>query len=293
MLFSFSGSREAGKHDSQSLKEDSQTQNDFQTKDEAIIQVVIEKISSHILQCFPHEKKGKVHNVSLEYAQCRGKVVKSFWRHISKVLDYSSEADVLKAPLESTNKSSDFALFQIFERLHTCVAQLSYPEFRDMSNVFISLAYRCLPLHLFMQYLNASVFTVRPEFVQRFVMEVPDTEELVPVKIELASRLPKQLAKAVLINWKHPVANRFIAQELVSRYDCENLSAPGNSMAVESQRASEQETERFLPLETFLRAISDDKHFESHRLTEQELEFIESTAISQMDLLSISSFKTE
>eukprot|EP00794_Sanderia_malayensis_P014283 gene14283-15770_t len=284
-------------------KDDSRqsTLNDVQSQDEAVVQVLVEKLSGHMVQCFPRENKGKIHNICLEYATCRAKVVKSFWRHVSKVLDYNpDDSDALKvAPLGPTaTKSSDHALFQMLERLHACISQLSYPEFRDMSNVFISLAYRCLPLHLFMQYLHASVFTVRPDFVQRFVAQVrDDVADIVSVKIELLSRLPKHQAKAILCTWNHPAAERFVTNELVSRYDGEGMSALYNTEGFDSNRgrtgsAEPMDKERFLPLETFLRVVrSDERHWGPYRLSEYEMNYIESSAVKQMDFLSIVGYK--
>ena len=264
---------------------------DKESQEDALAKLVTDKVSAHILTCFPRENKTKVHNICVEYASCRGKIIRSLWRHLTKVLGYSSEETVYDEPLEKEAAITDYALFQIMERLHLCIAQLSFPEFKDMQEIFIALGYRCLPQHMFIQYLNASVFTVRAEFVKRFITEVPDTQDSVPIKMELISRLPKDRGKVIISQWNHPIARRFKTQELLGRFYGAESSAVSN-MTTEEQEDELPESEHFLPLETFLRSIrirddyTDPRHIHSNRLTEEEYQFVVSSAHKEMNFLT-------
>ena len=261
------------------------------SQEDALAKLVTEKVSAHILTCFPREDKRRVHNICVEYTSCRGKIVRSLWRHLSKVLGYHSEENVYHVPLEKEASTSDYALFQIIERLHLCIAQLCFPEFKDMQAIFIALGYRCLPQYMFLQYLNASVFTVRAEFVKRFITEVPDNQDSVPIKMELISLLPKESLKVIVDEWNHPIARRFKTQELLARFYGEETSA-ANNLTAEEQEGELSESEHFLPLETFLRSIriredyTDPRQIHSNRLTEEEYQFVVSSAHKEMSFLT-------
>ena len=260
-----------------------------QLRDDYISKLITEKFSAHILKCFPRENKTRVHNICVEYALCRGKVVKSLWKHLTKVLGYNQEYDVYGESLTKKPSATGYALFQMLERIHLCLTQLCFPEFRDMQNVLSALAYRCLPSHLFLQYLHASVFTVSPDFVTRFVSEVPD-EDNIGIKIELVSGLPRSHTKAVLSKWKHPVAKRFLVNELLGKFDgpskLNEIDAPATADSMEAGANDQDVTglDRFLPFETFLKAIrseANSKAFESHKLTAEETELLKSLSLRE------------
>jgi len=247
---------------------------------DAMTQLFVESVSAHILKCFPLESKSRVQNICIEYASCRCKVVKSFWRCLTKVLGYTQDGDVYSQPLEKTSKATDFALFQMLERLYMNVKQLCFPQFKGMQNVFIALGYRCLPNHLFRQYIRVSVFKATPDFIRRFVLEVPDDDESSTLKLDLVTSLPKSIAKPILMEWSHPVARHFLTQELVGKFDFIEKIHLNNSM-LSGGAESEQESDRFLPVETFLRFVNLPA-FASCRLSEEELDFLVGSAQSSL-----------
>ena len=253
---------------------------DSKIGDDPISFMIIESVSMHILKCFPRESKNRVQNICVEYAACRGKVVRSLWRHLTKVLGYAHENEVYKQPLEKTSKATDFALFQMLERLYSNVNQLSFPQFRGMPNVFVALGYRCLPNHLFRQYFRASVFEASPEFIRRFVIEVPENDESSSLKLDLISSLPNNFAKPIIADWDHPVARRFITQELVGKFNTVGIFHAGSAIMADAAERG-QESNRFLPMETFLRSIrleENSRNFASYRLTEDEWQYLVDTA---------------
>ena len=220
-------------------------------------------------------------NICVEYASCRGKVVRSLWRCLAKVLGYPQDSDVYNQPLTKTCKTTDFALFQMLERLYMNVKQLCFPQFRGMENVFISLGYRCLPNHLFKQYISASVFKATPEFITRFVTEVPDDDESSIVKLDLIASLPKNIAKPIIMKWNHPAAKRFIIQELVGKFDFIGVFNVSYAMMTGGAERG-QEAGRFQPVETFLRLINLPA-FGSNRLTQDEWEILVGSVQSSLD----------
>ena len=250
------------------------------TGQDALTQLVVECVSAHILKCFPLESKSRVQNICIEYASCRGKVVKSLWRCLTKALGYTQDGDVYSQPLEKASKATDFALFQMLERLYVNVNQLCFPQFKGMQNVLISLGYRCLPNHLFRQYIRASVFRATPEFIRRFVLEVPDDDESSTLKLDLITSLPKSIAKPLIMEWNHPVARHFVTQELVGKFDFIGMFNINNLM-ISGGAEGGQESDRFLPVETFLRLVNSPA-FASYRLSEEESNFLAGSAQSSL-----------
>lgn len=249
--------------------------------DESLSMFVIERVTGHFVKCFPRENKNKVQNICAEYAFCRGKVVKSFWRHLTKVLGYAQENEVFKQPLEKTSKITDFALFQMLERLYFSVEQLCFPPFRGMQNIFVALGYRCLPNHLFKQYFRASVFKASPEFVARFVAEVPDDDQTSSLKLHLISRLHRRDAKPIIYSWDHPVAKRYRIQEIVGKVDNSSAVNAGSAMMADSVSGG-READRYLPTETFLRSIGleeNSRNFASFQITDEEWKFLIDNAL--------------
>lgn len=259
------------------------------TDGDQLTQLVVDNVSAHVLKCMPRENKSKVQNICAEYALCRGKVVKSLWRDFTKIFGYSQENEVYKQPLEKTSKTTDIALFQMLERLFYNVKQLSFPQFKGMQDVFIGLGYRCLPNYLFMQYFKAFVFKASPEFVSRFVSEVPDNEETSYVKLDLISSLAKKDAKPIIVNWDHPVAKRFRIQDLVGKFDYVGMFSVGNAMMADTADG-EKGAERFMPLETFLQLIQleeNSRNFASFRMNDDEWSFLVDSAQHELENITL------
>ena len=258
---------------------------DSKSGEDFLTQLVVENVSAHILKCFPRESKSRVQNICIEYASCRGKVVRSLWRCLTKVLGYPQESEIYSHPLAKTSKATDFALFQMLERLYMNIRKLCFPQFRSMQNVFIALGYRCLPNYLFRQYFRSSVFIATPEFISRFIAEVPDDEESTTIKVDLVTSLPKDVAKPIIMKWNHPAAKRFMTQELVGKFDFIGIfNVNGSMMARAGERVPE--SGRFLPTETFLRLINLPD-FASSRLTEDEWEFLAGSVQGSLDNVTL------
>ena len=267
-------------------RESIRTNDVLQSEDDIANRITTDKLTTHLTSCMPRDNKTKIFNISKEYAMSRGKIIKSLWKHASKALGYSSETQILHALLTERASAAECALFQLLERLHVCCAQLCCPVFPGMSTIFITLGYRCLSKPLFLQYLDADVFNPTEEFVNRLLIEVPDEGDNVSIKVHVITRLPKEAAKRVLAHWNHPVAKRFLSQQLVIRYSGSDVQETNIQL---QHHHEEHIPDQFLPLATFLRSLrleETTKQFAVRRPTEDDLEILEASTLLETNTIT-------
>ena len=251
--------------------------------------ITVDKLVKHITKIQGSEVKPKAIKMSREYAEIRGKIMRSLWKCVMKSLNFSTDASVISVSLHLKPSQHEAALFQIVERLKIVSDQLCFPGFHNMNQVFCLLGFRYLSRYQFSQYLEAKIFDIYPGFVKRVLCEVPNDEEYLKMKIQIASCLGKEDAISALKVWDHPIGNRYIAQQHISRVNVDNTTF---SLGGAPTSFDEEPSEQFVPLHTLIEAMKVGNQQSKRgwgrpnmQLTEEDFDAVAVAALTETESL--------
>ena len=261
------------------------TVNIWQEENEHKNYVTVEKIVAYITKVFGKDSKSKGFNMSMEYAFNRNKIVSTLWKIILRSLNFSSDVELYEKKLDQPVNEFEAALFQILERLKMLLDQICYPGFPNMNELFFLLGFRCLSRYQFMEYMNACVFEVNTNLVQRVVKELLDTFDNIGLKHQLISKLSKENAYGILKEWNNASSNRYLSQQLTAKLPSQIIHHNMNL----SEMA--ENGEDFVPLRTLLESIKLCSHKSGSvsrsiiNMDERSFQLIASSALAETNSL--------
>ena len=128
--------------------------------------------------------------------------------------------------------------------------QFCYPGFPNMNELFCILGFRCLSRYQFLEYVEACVFDIRCNFVERVFKDIIDTPENIQTKLQLVTYLPKEIAHSIIKGWNHAIGNRYLMQQI--KIPSEILHYNMNISEMENEDFVQNED--FVPLRSLLRS---------------------------------------
>eukprot|EP01102_Stenamoeba_stenopodia_P018626 TRINITY_DN6861_c0_g1_i4.p1 TRINITY_DN6861_c0_g1~~TRINITY_DN6861_c0_g1_i4.p1 ORF type:complete len:887 (-),score=163.41 TRINITY_DN6861_c0_g1_i4:90-2750(-) len=220
---------------------------------------VIDYIATHINNCFPKDNAQKCRIWARKHQIEQEKKVNKLFNYIHQ-----------KRNLDDDDKYSAMTEFQLLELLYYATEELCYPFPKGFPSYFISLAYRCLPRNIFLQYLERGVFRLNESFVEEVLASnTGDSEEDKRFKYQLLSKLKETTSIGIM--QKHRENTEFVVSHILNSLPIASNEQPTTDMEMTSRSL-------FQPMTIYLDALG--KQYESRKdviqyLSEQAVRIME------------------
>lgn len=247
---------------------------------EKLLSLTKEILSKHLMAYLHKDSKVKANNVAKEYVNCQSQQS----RLLCHMLWGLRGNDIVWTPTEQAGADEVFArstyeiealpsllgdssvaeyeLFQLLERYSLALTEIVFPVPQGFPSYFTAIAFRCLDIRLFMQYVNSGVLQLTGDFMAQVLKDLPDTEEYCRVKHFIISRLPQKSAEECYKQWGHTSCLAYFAQQQVDDRLSGIRSRSSDSQTAGSRKSSKLvrgnsvlDSVTFQPLAAFLRHI--------------------------------------
>lgn len=216
---------------------------------EAINSIATSYLVNYVTRCYGRETKARAQNVCQQYAEVRCGSINQLWKCVLKALGSTDEALRFKK-LTSPASELEVAIFQVVERLKVICDQLCYPQLPCMNDLLSTLSFCCLNRRQFIAYLDAEVFQIGINWVRRAIQDLPANDVNASFIHNLVKRLSKVDAQKVLMEWNHPLGNRYLSEFVSGKTPFDAIHGSFNN----SINFEVMGNDKFIPLETFLQA---------------------------------------
>eukprot|EP01102_Stenamoeba_stenopodia_P018625 TRINITY_DN6861_c0_g1_i3.p1 TRINITY_DN6861_c0_g1~~TRINITY_DN6861_c0_g1_i3.p1 ORF type:complete len:724 (-),score=140.28 TRINITY_DN6861_c0_g1_i3:90-2261(-) len=217
------------------------------------------ELATHINNCFPKDNAQKCRIWARKHQIEQEKKVNKLFNYIHQ-----------KRNLDDDDKYSAMTEFQLLELLYYATEELCYPFPKGFPSYFISLAYRCLPRNIFLQYLERGVFRLNESFVEEVLASnTGDSEEDKRFKYQLLSKLKETTSIGIM--QKHRENTEFVVSHILNSLPIASNEQPTTDMEMTSRSL-------FQPMTIYLDALG--KQYESRKdviqyLSEQAVRIME------------------
>jgi len=216
---------------------------------EAVNSIATECLVNYVTRCYGRENKMRAQNVCQQYMEMRCGAIDQLWTYVLKALGSTDESLRFKR-LTSRASELEVAIFQVVERLKVICDHLCYPQLPCMNDLLSTLSFCCLSRRQFVAYLEAQVIQVDINWVRRAIQELPVNDTNASFIHDLVKRLSKADAQKVLLEWNHPLGNRYLSEYIAGKMPFAAIHASYNN-SVNFEMTGDDE---FIPLKTFLQA---------------------------------------
>ncbi|XP_045167319.2 protein pigeon-like isoform X2 [Mercenaria mercenaria] len=252
---------------------------------ETLMSLTKEVLAKHMLTYLHKDGKVKANAVAKEYVSCQQTQSRLLCHLLWTLRGQHLQDPESTTPRSLLEKSSldEYELFQLFERYALATGELMFPVPSGFRTYFTSIAFRCLNVRLFMQYVNHGVIQLTGEFMAHLLSDLPDTKENVRLKQYLITKLPQASAVECYKIWGHSSCQSYLAHQQVAEILDNGMRARAESTQSESNRRStifkektsdDIENVTFQPLAAFLKHIDKKESKRSRHDRGSPLDFI-------------------
>ncbi|XP_071790834.1 gamma-secretase-activating protein-like [Asterias amurensis] len=186
---------------------------------DTILAMTAEKLLAHLERYSSQSvSRDRLVNIAQEYVTCQLQQAKQLVLLLLHSCGYQDARTIPRSNVTLKEPSSQaYQLFRLIERFFMAVQSVCFPVPPGFQTYFTIQGLRCLDPSMFLQYVDYGVLRLTEEFVSRLMHEVSDDDQdMVNMKIEIVSRLPKGGFMQALQRWNHPISKQYLAQLYVA-----------------------------------------------------------------------------
>ncbi|KAK4299369.1 hypothetical protein Pmani_028344 [Petrolisthes manimaculis] len=241
-----------------------EAENTTSSKLEHLLSVNLRELSMYCLKHFPHESPMRVHAVASKYVCTQLQVSRRLCSILcsSQTLIPNEKSEKGFTFIEQLEEGVARRLFTLLERYHSATEAVAYPLPQGYNSFLAYLAHRCLPHHVFMQYVRRGVLQLNVDVLREIVYDLDDTPENVERKLEIITSVPLIRGVRTLQFWQHPMSlilrSRLHAASILAGEGPGQPRTPTQSARVNAHHLNNKgisafpTTDHLSPYETFL-----------------------------------------
>ncbi|XP_066983004.1 protein pigeon [Macrobrachium rosenbergii] len=241
-----------------------EAENTTSSKLEHLLSVTLRELSMYCLKHFPHESPMRVHAVASKYVCAQLQVSRRLCSILcsSQTLIPTEKGEKGFTFIEQLDEAVANRLFTLLERYHSATEAVAYPLPQGYNSFLSYLAYRCLPHHVFMQYVRRGVLQLNVDVLREIIYDLDDSPKNVERKLEIVSSVPVVRSLRALQYWQHPMSlilrSRLHAASILAGEGPGQPRTPTQSGRINAQHLQNKgltafpTADRLSPFDTFL-----------------------------------------
>ncbi|ESO95702.1 hypothetical protein LOTGIDRAFT_160255 [Lottia gigantea] len=221
-------------------------------------------LTDHLEQYLKKEWRIKAKNIAQEFVACQAVQTKQLCHFLWNVCGQENSSDETQPKLYECGSVEDYNMFLLLERYYLTLTEISFPFPPGFHTYFTSMAFRCLNITLFLQYVERGVLKLTGGFMIQLLSDLSDEGEEFNLKYHIISKLPKHQAEECFKVWKHPCTAAFFAKkqtanilQLGKEIDKKTLASVKASRSYNDVNPEDQESTSFVPLTSLLQHFED------------------------------------
>ncbi|XP_062339620.1 gamma-secretase-activating protein [Osmerus eperlanus] len=264
----------------------------FQEEDHqqrVLIGQMVDKLREHLNRHLPRLGKKRIDLLVVNYVA-----------KLLELIRYMLESVWLKyrlAPcvmcLNKPGSPAEWTVFHVMCRILEATKSLCLPLPPGYHTLLAVLGVRCLPRHIFLQYVDQGLLQLTETFVSRLMTDLDNSHSNEQLKFSILKRLPEPMEQRICHLWDHPVSSACISRGYVSSLlkkqantKRSQLNRQAGSTGLNPGRPGFRPD--FLPLTYLTNTLADLEEEALNPFEEQEnvdARFVEETALKQTLIL--------
>nr|XP_043878765.1 gamma-secretase-activating protein isoform X1 [Solea senegalensis] len=256
----------------------------FQEEDHqqrVLIGLTVDKLREHLNRHLPRLGKKKTDSLVVCYVAKLLELIRHMLESVWLKYELGPRALCLKQQASSAEWSVFHFMFRILEATRGLCLPFP-PGFHTLVAVF---AVRCLPHHIFLQYIDHGFLQLTETFLSRLMTDLDNSDANERLKFSILKRLPEPMEQRIYHMWDHPVSSASISREYVRSLLEKHDKNKGFAFTGRDKSSFRPE---FLPLSYLAKVLSDIEEQALNPFEEQEnvdASFVEETALKQTLIL--------
>ncbi|KAM7378174.1 hypothetical protein PAMA_013189 [Pampus argenteus] len=256
----------------------------FQEEDRqqrVLIGLTVDKLREHLNRHLPGLGKKKIDSLVVGYV---AKLLELIRHMLESVwLKYKLGSRVLC--LAQKGSPAEWSMFHFMFRILEAMMGLCLPLPPGYHTLLAVFAVRCLPHHVFLQYIDHGFLQLTETFVSRLMTDLDNSDANEKLKFSILKRLPEPMEQRICHMWDHPVSSASISRDYVKTLLEKGNKNKGFALTGKDKPSFRPE---FLPLTYLAKILSDIEEQALNPFEEQEnvdARFVEETALKQTLIL--------
>ncbi|KAM7367068.1 hypothetical protein PAMP_014993 [Pampus punctatissimus] len=256
----------------------------FQEEDRqqrVLIGLTVDKLREHLNRHLPRLGKKKIDSLVVSYV---AKLLELIRHMLESVwLKYKLGSRVLC--LAQQGSPAEWSMFHFMFRILEAMMGLCLPLPPGYHTLLAVFAVRCLPHHIFLQYIDHGFLQLTETFVSRLMTDLDNSDANEKLKFSILKRLPEPMEQRICHMWDHPVSSASISRDYVKTLLEKCNKNKGFALTGRDKPGFRPE---FLPLTYLAKILSDIEEQALNPFEEQEnvdARFVEETALKQTLIL--------
>ncbi|XP_067110970.1 gamma-secretase-activating protein isoform X1 [Osmerus mordax] len=187
----------------------------FQEEDHqqrVLIGQMVDKLKEHLIRHLPRLGKKRIDLLVVNYVA-----------KLLELIRYMLESVWLKyrlAPcvmcLKKPGSPAEWTVFHVMCRILEATKSLCLPLPPGYHTLLAVLGVRCLPRHMFLQYVDQGLLQLTETFVSCLMTDLDNSHSNEQLKFSILKRLPEPMEQRICHLWDHPVSSACISRGYVS-----------------------------------------------------------------------------
>lgn len=256
----------------------------FQEEDHqqrALIGLTVDKLREHLNRHLPRLGKKKIDSLVVNYVSKLLELI----RHMLETAWLKYKLSPRALCLTQQGSPAEWSVFHFMLRILEATRGLCLPLPPGYHTLLAVFAVRCLPLHIFLQYIDHGVVQLTETFVSRLMTDLDNSDANERLKFSILKRLPEPTERRIYHMWDHPVSSASISRDYVRTLLEKYNRNKGFAFTGRDKQGFRPE---FLPLTYLAKILSDTEEQALNPFEEQEnvdAKFVEETALKQTLIL--------